>query len=584
MQKNQEDILDECKTSLENMHALYSQHPYMLQRLHHHMTAYLPSTLANELKGYDKRVDRTNTLTNEQQIFIQVFLSKNAYYYLPINGCFYEYDGKHYKPVKEDDIQHKLLSTISSDKTIMPWKHKTKINIMKQIKERNILKSVPETDTIQNILGILSPSIFTSKNQAKYFLTIIGDNIFKKNSDLIFLVDVKTRRLLTEIDNIAYMMIGQANTTHNFMTKYHESHHYNNCRLLKTNEVYSMDLWKDLLQKIGLDLLCVAAHYSARYENSENYIMNKSDSVLKNYALFLKNNTQQQIVDKFIAHSIQKVNINVNVNVNFDPETNLQQQHLQQQQQQQSIYGTSPQLSSSPLESGSGFLLMKKAFNYTISWKNMHYLWKQYLSAFSLPNVIYSNTLKVIFKERLQYQELGDTFVNVTSKYLPLVSDFLAFWDETVIMSEGVSGELNEGYFDNELEIDEICMLFKSWNNNNSITETDVLKLLKHFFPSLEIVEDKYVLNVSCSLWDKVQDIDQALEQYKTHLKQMMGDIPVNEHNIVSFDSAYNFYTTYCSSLSSNVVSKRYFEKYVYSVLHNFIVFERFICVDWYVN
>jgi len=572
MQKMPENVLEECKLSLENMHALYSQHPYMLQRLHHHMTSYLPSTLANELKGYDKRIDRTNTLTNEQQIFIQVFLSKNAYYYLPNNGCFYEYDGKHYKPVKEDDIQHKLLSTISNDKTIMPWKHKTKINIIKQIKERNILKSVPETDTIQNILGILSPSIFTSKNQAKYFLTIIGDNIFKKNSDLIFLVDVKTKRLLTEIDNIAYMMIGHANTTHNFMTKYHESHHYNNCRLLKTNEVYSMDLWKDLLQKIGLDLLCVAAHYSARYETSENYIMNKADSALKTYTLFLKNNTQQQIVDKFITHSIQKVNVEQDAD------------SVVQSLQMQGIYGTSPQLSSSPIESGSGFLI-KKAFNYAISWKNMHYLWKQYLSAFSLPNVIYSNTLKTIFKEILPYQDFSDAFINVTSKYLPVVSDFLSFWEETINMSDVLEQvQDNEIYFDNELEVDEICMLFKSWHSNNSITETDVLKLLKHFFPSLEIVEDKYVLNVSCSLWNKAQDIHTSLEQYKIHLKQMMGDIPINEHNIVSFDSAYNFYITYCSSLANNVVNKRYFEKYLYSVLHNFIVFERFVCVDWYMN
>jgi len=572
MQKLQEDVLEECKLSLENMHALYSQHPYMLHRFYYHMTTYLPSTLANELKGYDKRVDRTNTLTNEQQIFIQVFLSKNAYYYLPNNGCFYEYDGKHYKPVKEDDIQHKLLTTISNDKTIMPWKHKTKINIIKQIKERNILKSVPETDTIQNILGVLSPSIFTIKNQAKYFLTIIGDNIFKKNSDLIFLVDVKTKRLLTEIDNIAYLMIGQANTTHNFMTKYHESHNYNNCRLLKTNEVYSMDLWKDLLQKIGLDLLCVAAHYSARYETSENYIMNKADSALKTYTLFLKNNTQQQIVDKFITHSIQKVN------VEQDADSGVQSLQMQ------AIYGTSPQLSSSPIESGSGFL-MKKAFNYAISWKNMHYLWKQYLSVFSLPNVIYSNTLKTIFKEKLPYQDFSDTFINVTSKYLPVVSDFLSFWEETINTSDGLEQvQDNEIYFDNELEVDEICMLFKSWRNNSSFTETDVLKLLRHFFPSLEIVEDKYVLNVSCSLWNKAQDIHTSLEQYKMHLKQMMGDIPINEHNIVSFDSAYNFYITYCSSLASNVVSKRYFEKYLYSVLHNFIVFERFVCVDWYMN
>ena len=561
MQKTPDEVLEECKSSLENMYSLYSAHPYMMQRFYNHITSYLPGTLSNELKAYDKRIDRNNILTNEQQIFIQVFLSKHIYYYLPNNGCFYEYDGKHYKLTKEDDIQHKLLTTISNDQTITPWKHKTKINIIKQIKERNILKSVPETDTIQSILGILSPSIFSTKNQAKYFLTIIGDNIFKKNSDLIFLIDSKTKKLFTEIDNIAYLLIGNANTTHNFMTKYHESHNYSHCRLLKTNEVYSMELWKDLLQKIGLDLLCVAAHYSSRHENSEHYIMDKADSILQNYTLFLKNNTQHQIIDKFIAHSIQTVNADGQV----------------------SQSATSSQLAGSPTEPS----FMKKIFSYSISWKNMHYLWKQYLSSSSIPNVIYSNTLKTIFKEKMEYQESTDSFFNVTSKYLPMVSEFLAFCEETVTILEAPL-EPKKKYFDNELEVDEMCMLFKSWhnnnNNNNNITENDILKLLNHFFPTIEVIEDKFILNVSCSLWNKVQDINDALEQYRTHLKQMMADIPVNEHNIISFDNAYNFYTTYCSSIESNIVSKRYFEKYLCSALHNFIVFDRFICVDWYVN
>ena len=34
------------------------------------------------------------------------------------------------------------------------------------------------------------------------------------------------------------------------------------------------------MKKIGLDLLCVAAHYSKRYENSDNFIENKSDGFL----------------------------------------------------------------------------------------------------------------------------------------------------------------------------------------------------------------------------------------------------------------------------------------------------------------
>ena len=112
------------------------------------------------------------------------------------NNFFYEYNGKHYFIVKEDDVLHKLLSSISKDRILMQWKHKTKFNIIKQIKERNLFSSIPESDTIQNVLNLLYPSIFTSKNTAKYFLTIIGDNIFKKNTNLIFLVTTKMRRIL----------------------------------------------------------------------------------------------------------------------------------------------------------------------------------------------------------------------------------------------------------------------------------------------------------------------------------------------------------------------------------------------------
>ena len=44
-------------------------------------------------------------------------------------------DGKDYFIVKEDDILHKLLSTISKERTLLQWKHKTKAIIIKQIKE-----------------------------------------------------------------------------------------------------------------------------------------------------------------------------------------------------------------------------------------------------------------------------------------------------------------------------------------------------------------------------------------------------------------------------------------------------------------
>jgi hypothetical protein len=71
---------------------------------------------------------------------------------LPNNNLFYEYDGQKYLIIKEDDVIHKLLSTISKDRVLLQWKHKTKINIIKQIKDRSLFSSIPETDTIQNVL------------------------------------------------------------------------------------------------------------------------------------------------------------------------------------------------------------------------------------------------------------------------------------------------------------------------------------------------------------------------------------------------------------------------------------------------
>jgi hypothetical protein len=106
----------------------YKDNEYMLQRLINHITTILPNTLETELMNHEKRIVRQNFLSNEQQLFIQVFLSKNRYFYM--NNCFYEYDSRQYTIVKEDDIIHNLLSSISKDRTLLEWKYKTKINVI----------------------------------------------------------------------------------------------------------------------------------------------------------------------------------------------------------------------------------------------------------------------------------------------------------------------------------------------------------------------------------------------------------------------------------------------------------------------
>ena len=191
----------------------------------------------------------------------------------------------------------------------------------------------------------------------------------------------------------------------------------------------------------------------------------------------------------------------------------------------------------------------------------MHYLWKMHHSNLFLPNMMYLNTFKQLLSAKFEYNEATDSFLNVTSKHLPLIRSFIEFWEQNMVVDLG-----------NELEIDEICVLFKS--TNSCLPENEVLKILKHFFPNVELMDDKYALNISCVKWDKKSDIRSALilmkEEY--HAK--------NEGLLISFDDAYTFY---CNLFNSkHIVSKNYFEKYIYQNMSEFIAFDAFITSEWY--
>jgi hypothetical protein len=283
-------------------------------------------------------------------------------------------------------------------------------------------------------------------------------------------------------------------------------------------------MWKDMLKKNGLDLLCVSAHYSNRYENSDAFIQLNADEDLKNYSYYLKNTTQQEIVHSFSSNFLQPVH-----NMN----------------------------------------------DVKLCWKNLHFIWKQFLSNNHLPNMIYSNTLKNILKKKYAYDNESDSFINITSKYLPIESDFIKFWEKTI--------QNTSSQFDNELEIDEVCSLFKIWVkncgeellSNGTISEENVVKILKHFFPETEIMEDKYILNVSCSLWNKNADIEKSFSFIKNTIKTSeFSSLPV-----ISIEEVYNLYCKHNNNKC--VVSKRYFEKYMNVKIPEFIVDEKLIQTEW---
>ena len=444
---------DEVLSAVNMLYEKYSKNEFIQTKIHNYIVNLLPVNLENQNEEHTIRQERKEKLTEEMDKFIARFIGKNNYFYCNSTEYFFNYNGKHYKIHNEDDIVHEILSTITQEKLLMSWKHKIKNKIICTIREKSLLSSIPESYTIQTIINNLYPKYFNSKNTAKYFLTIIGDNLLKKNDHLIYLITHKSKLLFKEIKNQGFSLLGYGNIINNLKFKYYE-HNYNDCRLINTNPCNNSDLKTDDIN--FLDFFCVSAHYSHRYNSADDFLKKCYETSITDYTLYLKNNSQEKIVDNFIETSIQ---------------------------------------------------IMDSSTSSSINMKNMLYLWKKYLDGKNIPNIIFNNPLKEILKIKLTYNEENDTFTDVTSIHIPAVANFLKFWEENVNEEDG----------DNEFEVGEICILFKNWSSTSSqsINEKLIIDLLQHFYPEIVIEDEKYILNINCKLWDKQVDILDSLNQFK---------------------------------------------------------------------
>lgn len=531
-----ENFTDQCKGYINIIVDKCKNDKYMRSRLLTHLRDILPNALENEYKVHKENEKRRVVLENELHSFQTYFLATNLYYFSPTNSSFYLYDGVNYKPVKEDDIIYKVLSTVTYDnKDLIDWKHKTKVSLIKKIKERTLLKHIiPETTTIQKILNLLSPTHFRTKNEAKYFLTCIGDNILKKSTDVTYYVSPSSKQKILEVERMCSVVLGINNITTNFVSRYNENVSMHKCRLIKmrkNNGLY--ESWIDMLRTDGLNLLCVAVHYSGTHGSGDK-LLEKRDE-LCDYALLLKNNTPQTIVDKFCSKYIQ-------------------------------------------VDEDEAMSITTKTKS-TMTWRNLQYIWKRYLSDECIPSVVYTNTLKNMLSDKYKYEEKSDSFINITSRFIPLVSDFMLFWTNTVSKSSKPIG--------NDYEVDELCSLFYKYVKDNSsmfstagkIVEDDILNILRFYFPDIEIIANKYILNIECSLWDKCSDIVTTLDDAKTFFQK---EKEYCDDKTISFDDLYKFYLK--KKKGEITMSKSYFEKFLETYLKQYIVYTRVVSDKWLID
>ena len=296
-----------------------------------------------------------------------------------------------------------------------------------------------------------------------------------------------------------------------------------------------------MLNRIGIDLLCVAAYYSNRWVDSETFINMERNERFREDIFFLANNSKEDIVDLFVSTCLQ----------------------------------------------------VSQSDTFTISWNKMHYIWKLFLFQHHLPAVIYNNDLKERLKARLLNYIIDDhdslTFHKVTSKYMPKISHFLHFWEEHIKVIPAASMSHLHCY-----EIDELFSLYKascSTANKVCVSEVDVVKIIEHFFvQEVEIKENKYIYNIVCDIWNKPEDTLITLPKCKSNLRKDLIDS--DDYALISLEDMYNCYrnvkkenaqTLYPSRYYGDmIVSKQYFETFVKHHLQEYMKYDNtFISGDW---
>jgi hypothetical protein len=530
-----------------NANAAIPGNEHILERIHAYVKTQLPQSIKNYQTAHSERETRKKSLALVADEITESFLNRTKYFYCPASELYFTYNNQvRYSLINEDEIHHRILldftasssmagSSTSSSATASAAKYRIKNRIIKSIQSRDIFSSIPESRTIQNVIGQLYPALFRTRDHAKYFLTILGDVLLKKSAPLIYFIPPVAKEFIKDLGGECYSLFGSGSNafTTAFKFKYYE-HQYKDCRVVdihapssvlmaqvasgsvsvfSRNAGFRLSHMPDLKSAV-IDLFCVAAHYSHRFSSADDFLrLHCKTPEVPTHAWFLRERTDQQIITEFVN------------------------------------YATEP-----------------ASTNHDISMTNMLYLWKMYLSEFRLPSMFFAATLRAKLAEYAGATDL--VFPNRTSRYLPVVSQFRQFWGEHCVVNDT----------EIELEIDELSTLFKDYTGGTgSASDATLFGILRHFYPDIVIEDDKYILNVGCRLWNKNAEINEYLLQFKEQCLANNHSFPQPLYN------AYEYYCGRCySAAKRRIISKRYFEKYFMEEYAEYLDENGMITIKWW--
>lgn len=445
-----------CIQKIKDLFSHYKDDEFVEKKIYEFVVELLPVKVDSLIIEKFKREVRKEHLDDLSSKFIHSFLSNNQhqYFYIPNTDKYVAYDGTTYTHINADSILFKVLKAIKQapNKELLQWKYKIKTHIIKQIKERNMLKNIPESATIQAVISILTSTICKDKTHAKYFLSVIGDNVLNKHQsgEIKYFIDEKFKVFMNVISDMTLSSFKYAfNPVDNFKYRFKMSHHkMNDARVLHLQNPGCLSTWKSLLKEHFLDLINVAAHYSVRNCSSDDYAM--SDSSLSEHVFYLRENQTDEIVNKFI-------------------ETNL--------------------------------VFVEPVVNETLDVKQVYYLWKAYLREKQLPIILNSGELMSHMPANL----------GIKSKKESYMPKFVNFWNSIVIQDDGEkymeTGELFEMFLRWLRENGDAYEKFAT----TSLNEDSIMDLIKDY-ANVEILDNKYIDGYKCLMWDKRADVERFLD------------------------------------------------------------------------
>ena len=282
-EKLEQLLNDEISKMLNNkdQHNLYKVYDYTIN-------------LLSKEKSYREELE------NE---IVDRFLNDNKVYFNSTSQLYIYYNKNDYSIMNIEDITIHIFNYIKEcrENVTTDSKYKIKNKIIKKSKEQDIKNNIPDSETIQLILNFLCPNIFKSKIEAKYFLILLGDVINGKNDKIIF-INQPIRDFIGELNKVQNMYFHVKNMTTHFKLKYHDgSHDRDKCRILDTNDFNFK--YFNTSEQFFINFICISLHYSLRYSDSDDFLY-ETKSNITNKILYLKNNTNDELLDNFINKCI----------------------------------------------------------------------------------------------------------------------------------------------------------------------------------------------------------------------------------------------------------------------------------------